>query len=269
MRNIIQYFYNIDINNIKEYDSYYIIDDYILKEVKYNIDMELYNYLITNNIYVDKIIPNIKDEYITIINNKKYILSLYNKEKVYIDDIYNYDHIIFDKNNIDWSKLWENKVDYYEQNIININNKDILSIYPYYIGLSEIAIRVYKEIGNNKTKSISHNRLNNELEFYNITNLKVDYKVRDIAEYIKKEFFNDNKMDITFIFNLNLTNDDYLTLYSRLLFPTYFFDCVEVGDNISKYISKINLYEDYLNYIYYELSKVVKLPYIDWLIKKV
>ena len=79
----------------------------------------------------------------------------------------------------------------------------------------------------------------------------------------------DNKIDISFIFNLGLTNDDYLTFYSRLLFPTYFFDCVEIGDNLNKYVSKINIYEDYLNYVYNELIRVVKIPYIDWLIKKV
>lgn len=269
MRNIIQYFYNIDINNIKEFDSYYIIDDYILKEVKNNVDIDLYKFLLNNNIYVDRLIPNIKNEYITLINNKRYILSTYNKDIIKIYDINYYDFNIYDKNNIDWAKLWENKVDYYEQNIININDKEVLSVYPYYIGLSETAIRIYKETGDNKTKSISHKRLNNDLEFYNITNLKIDYKVRDIAEYIKKEFFNDNKIDISFIFNLGLTNDDYLTFYSRLLFPTYFFDCVEIGDNLNKYVSKINIYEDYLNYVYNELIRVVKIPYIDWLIKKV
>ena len=97
MRNIIQYFYNIDINNIKEFDSYYIIDDYILKEVKNNVDMDLYNFLLNNNIYVDRLIPNIKNEYITLINNKRYILSTYNKDIIKIYDINNYDFNEFHK----------------------------------------------------------------------------------------------------------------------------------------------------------------------------
>ena len=114
--------------------------------------------------------------------------------------------------------------------------------------------------------------MNNDYEFYSPDNIIVDYKVRDIAEYIKKHFF-DNKLDINLLYKfLNSNNfmvDDYIILYARLLFPTYFFDCIENNNNIDIYISKINQYEKFLNQIYWVLNINRNIPKIDWIIKKI
>lgn len=273
MRNTIKYFYNIDIDNIRYEDGMYIFNNYIFKELINPINIELYNYCIEHKIYLHKIIYNINNNYITSYENKNYILLKVEKnERISIEDIFNFylDTPIYD--NKDWGSLWERKIDYYEKNIINTKNKKILDVFPYYIGLGENAISIYKNNKNNVTHSICHNRMNNDYEFFSPENIIIDYKVRDIAEYIKKQFF-DDKLDINLLYKFLNNNifriDDYIILYARLLFPTYFFDCIENNNNIDIYISKINQYEKFLNHIYWVLNINRNIPKIDWIIKKI
>ena len=68
---------------------------------------------------------------------------------------------------------------------------------------------------------------------------------------------------------ISLSIGDYIMLYSRLLFPTYFFDCIEFNKNCYTIYSKINQYEKLLNEIYYIIRKRCDLPPVEWLIKKI
>lgn len=272
MRNAIKYYYNIDVDELKSDNQVYFFDNYILKELNNNINVDLYNFFLSNNLYLHKIVNNVNNEYITKIDNKDYILmKIENNSKI---DINNINKFLIDINpdkKKDWSELWEKKVDYYEKNIINTKNKDILEVFPYYIGLSEIAIRIYKDNDLDTSYSICHNRLKNYYDFYSPDNIITDYKVRDIAEYIKMKFFLDKielKKLFLFIDNMNLKSGDYVLLYSRLLFPTYFYDCIENNENIGIYTARINQYERFLNEIYFYLSSKTLIPKIDWLIKK-
>lgn len=273
MRNAIKYYYDLDVDELKYKNQEYYFDNYILKELKKNIDINLYNFFISNNIYIHRIIYNVQGNYITIIDNKKFILL--KKERSLEINMHEIIKFLIDINveeKKNWAILWEHKVDYYEKNIIRLKNKECLTVFPYYIGLSELAIRVCKEAGEYGTYSVCHDRLTCSDLFYSPDNIIIDYKVRDIAEYIKNEFFN-NSLDFNNIIEslnkLFLNKADYYLLYARLLFPTYFYDCIENNENINFYIDKINQYEKLLNHIYFYLQTKVNMPKIDWLIKKV
>ncbi len=271
MRNAIKYYYNLDVDNLKYRNNEYLFDKYMLKKVYRPLDLNLYNYLISRNIYVHKIIPNIQNNLITKIDNNSYILlEIEQNYRVDSNTITNFFISVNTDNKKNWAELWEKKVDYYEANINKFKDSDVIDYFPYYVGLSEIAIRLYKENTFDSTISICHDRICNNIDFYSPDNIIIDYKVRDIAEYIKYTFFNDtlDEEELMYIFNsIYMKKGDYFLLYSRLLFPTYFFDAIEKKDDISMYISKINQYERLLNKIYYILSSKIKLPKIEWLIK--
>ena len=148
-------------------------------------------------------------------------------------------------------------------------DKEFLETFPYYIGLSELAIRLCKENKDDYTYSISHERINSK-DFYSPDNILIDYKVRDVAEYIKISFFED-KLDFDEIINyINTTvlkKGDYILLFARLLFPTYIYDCIENNYDTKKYISRINQYEQFLNKIYSLITTRTYIPKIYWLIK--
>lgn len=272
MRNAIKYFYNIDIDNLKNVNDIYYFDNYVLKEYKNNIDIDLYNYLFKSNIRINRILLNKDNNFITDIDNKKYILF----ENKYNDK--------YDINNIlsqpllnvyevkEWSRMWEEKVDYFEKVIITVMDKNIRDVYPYYIGLSECAIRIYKEKNNDINISLCHKRIGKNYRYNDPDNVIVDYRVRDIAEYIKYLFFEEEIESvkiIDMIKNIRLSSDEALILYARLLFPTYFYDCLERGCDYNKYLSKINQYELFLKDIYIVLNRNNNIPMIEWLQKKI
>ncbi len=272
MRNAIKYYYGIDVDSLIYKNQSYFFNSYMLKELQRDIDISLYNFFISNHIYIHNIIPNNQGSYVTIIDGKRYALfNMKHNVKISIEEINNFFVNLIVEEKKDWGKLWENKVDYYEKKIIEIKDKEYLDVFPYYIGLSEIAIRLYKEAGTNGTYGICHNRLINDEEFYSPDNIIIDYKVRDIAEYIKILFFRDKLEIENIVEQLNkiyLSNTDYMLLFARLFFPTYFFDCLENNGNINVYISRINQYEQFLSYIYCYLKEKAYIPKIDWLKKQ-
>jgi hypothetical protein len=157
----------------------------------------------------------------------------------------------------------------------------------YYIGLAENAISYVKQIElesrSNDTLApitVSHKRVYNYTLFdlYNPINLVIDYKIRDISEYIKMSFFNglDVWKDIESIFSLYKFSPYSLRLlYGRLLFPSYYFDIYEeiiekdLNENkIFDIINKSNEYELFLKEIYYYINEYSPIPSVDWIIKK-
>lgn len=302
MKNNINYYYGIltddVIKNNDEYYFYYNNHEYHLitynrpyEEIKalYELNIEM----LKRNILVHKFIKNINNNIITYINNQAYVLielCNYKNNKVFLNDIKYYQNftqnIDYNKELLrnDWINLWCNKIDYYEYQISELGNKyKILneSIY-YYIGLGENAISYLKNNYNYDKENyiVSHRRINindGSKEFYNPINFIIDNKVRDIAEYIKDSFFN-NKLDIheikLYLNNINLNKNDYVLLFSRLLFPSYYFDIYDeiINNNLSEekiisIIEKNSIYEEFLRniYIYIRKEKNVLIEPIDWL----
>lgn len=272
MRTAIKYYYNLDVDKIEYENNIYYFHNYILKPIYTNINYDIYNFFIMNNIPIYKIIMNKDNNYITYINNCNYILLLKDFDfDITIDIINNYSINIDNKNIKKWNELWSHKIDYYENNIIRVNNKYVLEIFPYYLCLSETALRLFNESKNDYTISICHKRIDNLSSFFSPDNYIIDYKSRDYSEYIKYLFFvkeNDIEYIMNIIYRFDLKDGDLYLFFVRLLFPTYFFDCVENNNDIKIYSSKINLFEKLLKNIYEYISYKISMPVIDWLIKK-
>lgn len=306
MKNTINYYYNISVEDFIKTD----------KDYYFHLNNEEYHLIVFNRPYEDigpiyklnvemkkigclvhEIIVNKDKQIVTMINDIPYVLlklCKYKNERVFLNDI-NYIqnmtfNIQFDKSLLrnDWVKLWSDKIDYYEYQISQLGKKypilcDSLS---YFIGLGENAISYIinnSKDDNNSMPIVSHKRIrinDGSFEFYNPLNFVIDSRVRDVAEYIKNCFINE-KLDfyeVKSYFNIsNFNSDEYMLLFSRLLFPTFYFDMYdEIINNsfneerIIKIIDKTYEYEDVLFNIYKFIvyEKKIQLEPIEWIIKR-
>ena len=305
MKETIKYYYNIDVETLDEKEGRYHFkyDDKDFFFVYYNrLDKELndiilcINSLKRKNIFCHEIIPNIKNELLTKVNNYNYLLLMVTDplKKYDLIDIDNFNKRLILNNykgslyRNNWSNLWSNKVDYFENQIskLGLDKKIITNSFSYYIGLAENAIAIVNVI-NKKYSNIkgdivlSHRRVfypNYKLNYLNPLSFVFDLRVRDIAEYLKSMFFNGDILD-TFI-ELNaylkiakLNIYELNMLWARLLYPTYYFDLYEqvmnnnrTEDDLIKVIDKIDDYEKFLKKTYLELSKYGQIEKVSWLI---
>ena len=273
MKNSIMFYYELEIDDISFDGENYFFEKYILKKLKRPINYEIYNYFINNNFYIYKIINNKFNNYETNIDGEIYVLLLMEK-KISIDVslIISFCKKIDVNYKLNWDSLWQQKIDYFEKLLVsNIFDKHDSSIIQYYIGLSENAIQYYKENKGFYSLNFSHYRMNRDSDFFSPDNILIDNISRDIAEYIKYLFFyKENKEEKLndLVSSLNFTRDEYILFFSRLLFPTYFFDCFELNKNLVSIYSKAVQYEKFLSKILISLKRNVDIPYIEWIIKK-
>lgn len=307
MKNVINYFYNFNIDNIRMIDdNYYFVymgKKFIFFEIKdkffeHNAVMSL-NALLANgdnNFY--QIILNINNNVLTYSSNKKYILLLDNFEQ---DREFNYLDILdtnvvvkeinknFNQlNRGNWATLWKTKLDYFEIFVEqNMNKYPILNdYYNYFIGLAENAISYFEDTTSEIKPSVydkmvvSHKRIESNYTFkdlYNPVSLIIDHPSRDFAEYLKMMFFEQKNEDIQFfkyLNSVNLSNYGARMFFSRMLYPSFFFDAFEkiINDrvsinNILKIIGKMDEYQNYLFEIYTVLRNKYNIPKIEWLKK--
>lgn len=194
-----------------------------------------------------------------------------------------YDAVSSSINRTMWSKLWEEKVDYLEYQVSELAtpHKIISGSFSYYVGLAENAIEYFNMLNPKEAKTyVSRRRLKSPeytLEYYNPLDLVVDYRVRDIAGYLKSEFFNrdDVMREIDIMVNKSiLTPLEYNLLFCRLLYPSYYFDAMQKvleankdENDLLKYIERVDDYEKFLNEVYKKFSSKCSMIKIDWLIK--
>lgn len=306
MKNTINYYYNIIIDNfIKTDNDYYFYlnnEEYHLIifnrpyediEPIYNLNMQMKK----RGCLVHEIILNKDKQAVTIVNDNPYVLiklCKYKNDRVFLNDI-NYiqnmtKNIQSDKSllRVNWVKMWTQKIDYYEYQISQLGKKypilcDSLS---YFIGLGENAISyiINNQIqDDNSYPVVSHKRIrvtDGSIDFYNPLNFVVDSRVRDIAEYIKNCFYNNtfNFYEIKSFFQIsNFSKNEYILLFSRLLFPTFYFDMYDeiINNNYSEekildIIDKTYEYEELLFSIYKFIvyEKKVQIEPIEWIIKE-
>ncbi len=278
MNNFIEYFYNIKVSEIENKDNYYsfyyLNNLYRLYINNDNININIYylNKNMLNNTLVSEIILNKDSGMISSYEGINYILLKINcnpNKDITLDEI-NYLSNIITRNDlkIDYGILWSNKIDYLEELIYENGKKYPLVVdsFNYFVGMAENAISYYNnihEINSNPIFYISHKiiRPNDKIDtIYNPFNIIFDYKVRDIAEYIKNSFWNNNKN--IFIELDNYLSYEYLSIYdvklliSRVLYPSFYFDTYEdifINNKdekiINNYISRSNEYEKYLSNI--------------------
>ena len=292
LKNILQLFYEIIVPSDKiDSNGYFSYNNHLfcLYDYKRNVnEVEALNYLnqlmLSRNISINKIINNVFGGIITFHDSKSYILILINYEYRdsgnlrFIPAINDKKLNILKRNN--WGKLWSIKIDYIEYQLKHLKNSYPLinNSVNYYIGMAENAISYFNMLNlSNIALFIGHRRIDiNNL--YNPMELVIDYKVRDIAEYIKHNFIN-GKMTIysikKYLNSLDLENIDYILLYVRLIYPSYYFDLYEEIINNNKKEEEINKitnlsssYEELLYEIYLVIRRKVNILGIDWINKK-
>jgi len=113
---------------------------------------------------------------------------------------------------------------------------------------------------------------------YNPMNIIFDYRVRDVAEYIKNSFFNKNYN--VFEELVNYLRKNYLSLtevkllISRLLYPSFYFEMYEdilINNKEEKIIldviSRLDEYEDYMGKVISFFKINYDIEEIGWLKK--
>ena len=307
MKEIINYYYNLDLTSINDYGNYstFMYNGIIFYFVFFNRSLEelddilkVINELKEKGIRTHEIIYNKDNSYLTKVGDNNYCLLKLNVKELEKVDFINIcemqNKLVLNNKNSklyrnNWGELWSKKIDYFEYQIKELgkNKSVVLDSFSYYIGLSENAISYVNKINKVLNQSefdnvtLSHRRIfypNISLNYFNPLSYIFDLEIRDIAEYLKIGFFNneDSFLDLkTYLQMKKLTKYSYHMLYARLLYPSYYFDLYEdiMNNNndetkIIKIVEKVDEYEDFLKKSYEEISKYTSLERIDWILKK-
>lgn len=302
MKNIINYFYNLNITKLTNKDNIYSFYDndelyhfYIYNNNIKNIDLTKdIDDSLKKDTLIHEIIINKDNSIITYYNNIPYILCKINiniNKPITLGEInYLSSKVISTNSKItyhSWQDLWSIKMDYLEK-VINENGKKypiIVDSFNYFVGMTENAISYYNNLSNkevdNNSLVISHRIINiNDTVYaiYDPVNIIIDHKARDIAEYIKYSFFSDNtnifkELNVYFKYNY-YTKDDVVILLARVLYPSFYFNMYEdimINSKEEKIItnitSKLDKYELYLAKVFKYFNNFYNLPVPEWLNK--
>lgn len=301
MKNAINYYYNLEFNDIHQFEKTYRFsvnnENYILIPYQREINeikeiYQVYSDLIRKNVYTHPIVLNKSNEILTSINNELYILlkTPNNNRKITIDDITYFSNITIDMYKADsirrdnWYKMWIEKIDYIEYQISEFGRRFplIRKSISYVIGLAETGISFIRSIPNtNKSNlSISHKRIQAEytlFDLYNPLNYIIDSRVRDASEYFKFKFFEEGVVleeVINYVVYNQLTVTECLLFFSRMFFLTPYFDIYESiieesseEEQINKIIEQLDKYEKLLRKIYTYFKSNMNIDNIEWLKK--
>ena len=294
MKILLMYNYNMYEPTIYRADNQTYIKDkqkrYLLYEVQSEEELnELYillnKYFPKNNLY--KIVKTKSDALFVQYYNKKLVLIEIMKQGVdrenQLKEMLELPSVEYSKYNLDrsnWYYLWSKKNDFteYKYTYQKGKSKILDESIDYYMGMAETAISYLKimqdENINTQNLYLSHKRIELK-ELYNPLNIVVDYKERDISEYLKYLFYNEQENNININEIINIVQNYNLQperIYARLIYPTYFFDICEKFDteknfenDLKKIIYNADKYEQYLKIIYNEFSKKFSIKKIDWL----
>lgn len=307
MKDIINYYYNLNIEEVEDWDTIYFFEwnheKFYFVPLKRTerelIDLiEISKELKSKGLECHDMILNKFGKLITNVYEANYILLKpigNTKEEFEIKDMIKINNFLIltpNKSNLyrnSWSKLWSDKIDYFEYQIHELgkNHEIILDSFSYYIGLGENAISYvnnaslkYQKASNDRI-CLSHRRIkypNYKLNFLNPLSFIFDLEVRDIAEYIKSAFFAGADVLSYLKETLRIAKFSVYSLellYARLLYPSYYFDIYEAimndlesEEKLIPVIEKADDYEDFLRDAYLEINKYAPIEGIDWLINK-
>ncbi len=276
MENILNYYYQLNIIDIKKKDYYYLLttdeyEQYIFNEIIDSNELkENLDYLNNTNVLYDLLILTKEGNMTINYNDKEYALfKVRNNENLNILSFSN----LITTSKLKWGTLWSNRVDYYLEQIAEVvEQKEIKYAMDYYISLAEIAISYFNTLSeiyneNTLTFTLSHHIVTSPIDkymFYNPSNMCFDLSVRDIAEYIKESFFNDiltNYEILSLIDKINLNESLANYLLVRLIYPSYIFklydifiETKELNKKFYEYMKKSREYETLLSTIYNKLK---------------
>lgn len=240
-----------------------------------------------------EIIPNIKNEFITVIHETPYLLlklSTTSKDLISLPLISSYSiqsrflYPIEELSRNHWYEMWCEKIDYFEYQWSQFGKKYplIFESFPYYVGLAENAISLLNQVTFNKYPiTLSRRRIHyydTITDYYNPLNFIFDTRVREVAEYFKSKFYtNPFVIDeiILYLSYTTLTKEEWILFFIRMLFPTYYFDLFEEilldgkeEHSIQFIINKNKEYEILLKKLYLFIKSKVSIPTISWLSPK-
>ncbi len=296
MNNFIDYFYNMKINDISNWEEYFefVYNKYIYRLYIYDGKQDI-NYLVNINrqllgsTLISEIILNKDGRPISIYNGISYVLiKVYasSDKKISLEDI-SYLTNSLEANNVNsnWGLLWSKKIDYLED-LINENGKKypiIVDSFNYFVGWAENAISYFNgiPIEKNYPTFINHKIIRYQDKsdtLYNPLNIILDYKVRDVAEYIKNSFFQNNRNvfnELSGYLNHNsLSLTDVKLLISRVLYPSFYFDLYDDilthGKSekiIIPIVKRMPEYEKYVSVVISFFRKWYDIDQVSWLVR--
>lgn len=303
MKNFINYYYNFYISDIHLIDGKYFFsydgNSYMFKNCSDIVSIidsiyELSQQLSYHNSYYHQLIYNKDKSLITFFEGKPFVmlkLSSVSNMPISIFDIKGLDIVNVDRKiekiiRFNWTILWEEKIDYFEQQIFSKKDEygSLLDSFNYYVGMAENAILYVREALKNQDEYpnqlvASHRRFYNNMsliDFYDPTNLIVDHRSRDVAEFLKFLFIsNDYDFSVIndFLNKYRLSKLDAHLLFGRLLFPGFYFDYLEkslfnqIDDSIFWLEDRTEEYNQYIMEIYLILNKQFEMQEIQWLKK--
>lgn len=209
-----------------------------------------------------------------------------------------------------WKELWEKRLEQMEKvwngMLFQTPEDDFerlfIETFPYYMGMTENAIQylVDTEIDENPADTdngtVCHERFSSTSwgRHYLIKNpfdWVFDHRSRDLAEWTRERYFHNIQ---TYHREVKEFYDDYQgisplsafswrLLYSRILFPLHYFNCIEsyyitrseqdkklLEEKLQKILKQSREYEQFLNGFYQLAGAPVnklKLPLLEWLAK--
>ncbi len=303
MKNFINYYYGFYINNIYFSNNKYFFqignEKYMLQTCE-NPTIISYcneiNYQLNQYYYFFSFVLNKENNYITLIENKPYLLLKLNNminSKISIFDIKNDYFIdvhgkISNLNRFPWTRLWENKIDYFERILFSKKEsyKKIYPIFHYFIGIAENALLYLKQTIQEEEQEdsdrvvISHSRITIDYElydYYNPVNIIIDHSSRDISEYIKSMFLHrvwDLDILSQYLDRNYFSRYGIRMIFARILFPSFFFDDLE---NMILHSSDINVlllesraeeFENFIREIGTFFMNKYDIPMLSWIIKE-
>lgn len=288
MKQSIEYYYNIYLEDLETYKNYatffynnnkyyYVFLPRNPKELEDIIECS--REMKKRGIDCHDVIYNKFNEVISSFGDDKYILLKINQNELYKIDIFalvdyskklNLNDNKFNLYRNEWGNLWASKIDYFEDQIRQLgkNKTGIINSFSYYIGLAETALIYYnstqkaEKMDYNIDKIVlSHRRLfypNIWLNYANPLSFVFDLEVRDIAEYLKSMFFKEGIEETleetrAYLKMKRLSKYSYQMFYARLLFPSYYFDVYEkvMNEELQEdsLINIIDKVDDYERYL--------------------
>lgn len=284
IENTLKYYYNFENVKLKQKNdgfivefndnTYYFYPTFIFDDELTEI-LDLCNHIQSYDKNISVIILNKFGEITVLFNNHKYILVKIGKSKNVSKFLIYLDRKKYGKlYRTNWGELWSSKIDYLEfqrEHVKGIYN-ELDKYFDFFVGLTENAIslanntiNLYKDL----KVSIQHKRYDNF--FYdNPTNIVIDYSVRDVSEFVKYQyFFSDFDFDRIndMLLNFKFNSGEKKLLFSRLLFPSVYFDFYDKIINDANYVNiENNVLEKINNYCVF-LKKVAKFQIFNEIVE--
>ena len=297
MKETINYYYNVypkkivEINNgcyfyFNDFKYYFVETSKSIEEIEFLVKVS--NLLYKRNIFVDTFIMSKNKTFYVVLNEKIYILLRVNaleNDKYSLNNLIYFNNLLLLKNNnvVPYDTLWGKKIDMFESEMadLNIDYPIIQESFDYYVGLAENALSYYVDIKetenmNDAKVSLGHKRLNKYVLsglINNPINFTFDYEIRDTALYIETKFF-DGVLDFEEVVDAlkKFNRLDLRLLFSRLLYPMYYFDQVKLileedvdEKTLIKFIRKSRAYEMLLLDVFNVINKKYNIPKVEWL----